>query len=163
MAIFNYIYEDEEGIICFDRYFEYLDKIKNIIPDDLYGFASDKERYSLHSKGSLHDSWLVSLVLSVDNPAKTSEQCLTNVRIKLLGPYHDRIYELFYVNVKRYLFANESTLHVLARSDLLFHEIRINSNNRIEHVIKFDNDINIFIECSKMSFQESMIDMPESS
>lgn len=148
--MFKYIYEDENEVTCFDKYFDYIETIKDDLSLELYQFASDCERYELSNKKSLHDSWLKSLVIN--------EGEVSNVEIELLGNNHDRLFKLYYSEVKQYYFNKKECIRLSKQDDLLVHEVRLNDKKEIEHVIEFDNEISFIIVCSSMEFEELIID-----
>lgn len=45
----TYIYVCEAGVTMFDRYFSYLDSVKEQLPSALADFALDKSHYDLQS------------------------------------------------------------------------------------------------------------------
>lgn len=119
---FKYIYENEDGFKCFDRYFEYIKSIKDNNPIDLFRFVSDKNRYNLSSKHSLHDSWLDSLVIREKSTEGISHKQLIDIEIDLLGPHHDRKFRLIYKDVQGYRLDMAIHSGITRRNDLLCHE-----------------------------------------
>lgn len=58
MKSLKYIYENELGFTCFDRYFEYLRSIEADLPESMREFALDWGRYELNGANTLHDARL---------------------------------------------------------------------------------------------------------
>jgi hypothetical protein len=152
----KYILENENGFVTYDKYFNYIKSIEMLLPKELYLFASDPDRYNLKSHKTLHDSWIESITInSISNSCFENRQ--TNIQIKLLGQYHDRMHELVYLDVKAYHLKNVKCLD-RSHDDLLFHEIRY-ENNLIEHEIIFDNDVEILVLCKKMIHNEILLNL----
>lgn len=156
--MFKYIYEDENDITCFDKYFEYIESIKQELPTDLYEFASDVDRYNLSNKKSLHDAWLKSLIVNEGNVTPDSNDSVTKIEIELLGHSHDRVFKLTYNKVTQYYLNKKEHERISKHDDLLAHEIRLNSKGEIEHVIEFDNEISFMVVCSSFKFDEYIIE-----
>ena len=147
----KYIYENEDGFTTYDRYFSYLETIKDVLPRHVYGFASDAGRYELRGPRTLHDSWIKEIIIS--HSRESSGLCSSlNLELLLLSQDHDKVHRLCYVNVSNYQFDNlcwEKGRH----NDLLFHEVRF-ENGRIEHELVFDGKVRILIVCADMNYHE---------
>lgn len=152
----KYIYDDHNGFTIFHKYFEYIYSIKEKLSDDLYHFASDENRYNLHSKGSLHDSWIDTFHINYSSDDTSSAIAIgkrtKHAHLKLLGPYHDRFHQFTYSNVKGLSFKNLYSARV-GHDDLLYFEIRY-CEGFLEHEILFDNDVELLIICSDIKYEE---------
>jgi len=132
--------------VSMDRYFEYLRSVQQQFPPELYAYASKVEHYSLDSKNSLHDAWLVKAELSYREKELTLE---------FLGPWHDRNIILRYVGVKAYSF----DLSVQFRDgdgDVLVHEFRID-DGLITHEIAFHQGRTILVTAQNIIPRTEML------
>jgi hypothetical protein len=152
--MFNYIYDNDSGFTCYDKYFKYIDEIKDKLPLEIYLFASDKDRYDLSNRKSLHDSWITSLSVDYNDVPEDKDQFATTVNLELLGAYHDRKFILSYDNVYQYSIVKIHTKSRLRRDDLLIHEIRISDQGYLEHTIQFDGGLTFFVSCKLFAFKE---------
>jgi len=156
--MFKYIFEDSNGITTYDKYFEYIESVKNELSEEMYKLFSDVDRYNLTSVKSLHDSWLRTIqVNDILNNEDEVEKIETSISIELLGPYHDRVFSLQYSGVKSYVFNKPARNIPIYHYDLLCHELRLNDKSSLEHMILFDNEISFLIEFSNFSFDEKIL------
>ena len=133
-----FIYQDELGITYFDNYFDYLEKIKNLIDKPIYDFFSDWDRYSLRSDKTLHDSRLKSLFFD------------GNTLSILLNLKFDDQLLLVYENVKF-----EFSSPFFFELDLLVHELHWLEYEQIyEHILCFDKDNDLMVRFEKFSYIE---------
>jgi len=148
----RYIYTDQSGVFQFDRYFAYLQTIRDELGEQIYAFAADRGRYCLDTPGTLHDSWLAILFLTLHPAEKSASK---SVSIELLGPFHDRNIIFSYLDVVsvdiRFDFSNANS-----QVDLLVHEFRI-SNGVIEHECQFDGGRHLTIGCKRIECVEKLI------
>ncbi len=147
----------ENGEIKFDDYFEYIESIQKKLPINVYKFASNWDIYSLESRSSLHDSWLLNISIEElrDNPKKRFDSC--NISVILLGAFHDRKICLKYLNVSKYLLNSDLSSDSAQEKDLTVHEFRLNQNNQIEHEIQFSNGSSLEITFADMDYEEVRI------
>ena len=143
----HYIYFDTNGAARFDRYFKYLEDQKLALGDHVYSFASDPGRYYLDTPGTLHDAWLSNFVVDTDILSKPST---TAAEVRLLGPFHDRIFVMKYSNVIEYEINSTQSVSPI---DLLTHEIRV-VDGEIEHEYLFDKGMHLQIKCKSMQWAE---------
>ncbi|GAA0763856.1 hypothetical protein LRH25_32540 [Ideonella azotifigens] len=143
----NYIYKDASGAMRFDRYFEYLSKIKDQLGEHVFSFAADPGRYYLDTPGTLHDAWLSDLNIG---SALLAKPLATNIEIKLLGAFHDREFLLQYQNVLKF---DINWVATVSPVDLLTHEFRC-IDSVIEHEYQFDHEMKLQISCTSMQWFE---------
>lgn len=147
----NYIYE-KNNICYFDKYFQYLDSIRNEIPENLVELVCDHSRYELTNPRSFHDAWLkeISIIESGCNSG-------LSIHIKLLGQMHDRYFDLSYLSVSSYLFSgNHLKTNSNCHGDLLLHEFSF-EDNTIRHEINFSSNSDLKISCKEIIFEERFI------
>ncbi|MGO1002306.1 hypothetical protein [Lysobacter sp. CA196] len=148
--MFRYILKSEHDT-CFDPYFDYIAGLKGAIDEALYEFVADVGRYDLRSKGSLHDAWLRRLTLTMSEIAEHPVR--QNLHMELLGPYHDRVFHLYYGDVLSYSYSQQARRRS-GQQDLLVHEFRLGAQGEFEHVFEFDDGLTISIVCRSMRFEE---------
>jgi hypothetical protein len=156
---------DEPGI-RYGRYLDYLQTIKNALPENIYAFASDEKYFMLNSPHSLHDAWLNSLEIRETRDKERVLEPIVGLTVKLLGQTHDRVIILEYEDVSEYRlegrrdvpdgppdFRYGDTFH----GDVFTHEIRLGKEGRIIHEIAFVTESSFLVECRKFSHREEML------
>jgi hypothetical protein len=133
---YNKVYEGEN----FEKYLEYLDTIKDKLPNDIFDFFSDSNRHDLGAK-SLHDSWVKSLECANDFDTQTTE-----ITIVLFGPYHDREFHLHFKKVSQHKISQPRL-----KEDLITYEIGVEKDYNNEKKLIFraefeDTEIEIYTE-----------------
>ncbi|MFA6095075.1 MAG: hypothetical protein WC757_04295 [Candidatus Paceibacterota bacterium] len=138
MIEFKYIYENEIGITCFDKYFEYLDGIKTNMPKNIREFATDKARYTLSGDLTIHDSWLKAI-----NFEKTfaGEMMVTDVRLGLLQATHKKELWLNYSGATGYSCSLLPNRWPFKPIDLLTHEFTMLDKGLFKHAVQFDRGV----------------------
>jgi len=138
----SHIYENDKGVICFDRYFEYLRKIAQGMPGPLAVFAMDPGRYELNGPRTLHDGWLKSLnvIKEYGDPECTVN---TSVYIGLRLPTNGAILTLSYFGVLQLQTTLEPTRWPIRPVDLLVHEFTQKNSGEFQHLLQFDRGVGI--------------------
>src|SRR6218665_519647 len=148
-----YIYENELGITCFDRYFEYLKSIEADMPDPLKKFAMDPGRYELNGPRTLHDAWLCAL--RVDKEHDVSQQLVkTSVPLELQLAVGQMPLCLRYLDgsaIQTQLIPDRWPARPV---DLLFHEISRVDQCRFRHIFIFDRGVKIDISFDAIEITE---------
>jgi len=152
--MFRYIVKNEHDT-RFDSYFDYIAGLHGKIDEALYAFVADSGRYDLSSKGSLHDAWLRRLTLFVSEIGEHPVR--QNLHIELLGPYHDRVFHLYYDDVLSYSYFQQAR-RGSGQQDLLVHEFRLGRQGEFEHVFEFDDGLAISVVCRSMRFEEILLE-----
>ena len=157
----KHIFRDENGVVQYDLYFEYLKSVEKHFPPHVYSFAADVKYYSLHDHGTLHDAWLD--YLHIVEPAEGERRELRKIEIDtyFLGPFHDRRFFLSYTNVTSYSLNSPSDLAALptnqvGHGDLLIHELRIYSSGNIIHEMEFSRGSTLLIRCGDLIHREEL-------
>lgn len=158
----KYILNDQTEGIDYATYSAYLETIKEALPDDIYRFASDERHFDLSSASSLHDAWLESLTVREITSGSRNEVRRLEVRLCLLGAYHDRIIHLSYSGVERYSFDSparpgEQRYTHTAHGDLLTHEIRLGADGLFAHELLFERGSTLLVEFSGFSHAEELL------
>lgn len=145
------IYQNDLGITKFDRYFRYLDDIRDEINPYIYNFFSDEKKYQLRGKETLHDSWLQDFKISRD--LKTEENMNSSIELSFLLANWESVlilnyYDAFFEKIPFEIFNNQ-----YSQNDLLVHELKWNQQTkRYQHIICFDNDIDLIINFANFKY-----------
>jgi hypothetical protein len=83
-------------------YRSYLESVRTRIPERALEFAVAPWHYDPTDHRCPHDAWLNSVVISEPAGGKRREQRGLEVRVELLGAYHDGLIRLTYPGVRRY-------------------------------------------------------------
>ena len=130
------------GEVTWDRYFAYLEKISEQLPDPLRSYAREWGHYSLDGKNSLHDAWLVGF--KVGHKGSDNELAL-----EFLGAWHDRRHVLRYLDVRAYSF-NFQVNFLHGDRDVLVHEFTLEEDASITHEILFVGGGRIVVTASQV-------------
>jgi hypothetical protein len=157
----EYIYK-KPGEIDWFEYEKYLHSIRAKLPEHIYAFASNINHFNLESHSSLHDAWLESMVVNEVATGERNEIRKLEVKLTLLGPFHDRRIHLHYTGVAQYSFNappkhGPSRYQYIAHGDLFTHEIRLGHEGLFIHELLFERDAIFLIECSDIRHSEELI------
>lgn len=164
--LFKHIFRDDDGVWQFGAYFAHLDSIRSRIPEALFDLIRNENRYDLSSPTSLHDAWLVSLKLL--GPHERAPAEVFTIELALLGPLHDREFELTYLSAHHYnieMLPRPACADMVEyqgatrrKDDLITHEFDVSAAGKLEHRLLFDSGLAIFIACADILFRERMIE-----
>jgi len=163
----DYIHS-KPGEIDYGKYETYVQSIREKLPKHIYDFAANPNHFGPRSHSSLHDAWLESLVVNENASGARNEIRRLEVKISLLGPFHDRRIHLQYTGVTRYSFDtparyDDPRYEHTAHGDLFTHEIRLGQNGLFIHELLFERDATFLIECSDIRHSEELIADSDSS
>jgi hypothetical protein len=161
------------GEIDYGKYETYVQSIREKLPKHIYDFAANPNHFNLQSHSSLHDAWLESLVVKEAASGERNEIRKLEVKMSLLGPFHDRWIHLHYTGVTRYSFDtparyddtryDDTRYEHTAHGDLFTHEIRLGQHGLFVHELLFERDATFLIECSDIRHSEELITDTDSS
>ena len=121
----------------FDPYWRYLASVKDIMPPNLFRFASTLDNYN-SSPNSLRDSWIESWKVGEVGVGERRRSRRVNVIACLLGPMHDRFIHLIYKDVEQHTITADDDRQIgFGYGDLLFHEMTIKGENLFSHELVF--------------------------
>lgn len=147
----NLIYQNDLGVTKFDKYFCYLDNIRDEIDPYIYDFFSDEKKYQLRGQETLHDSWIQDLKIFRD--LKNEEIVSSNIELSLLLATWDNVLILNYNDAFFEKIPFEIFDHQYAKNDLLVHELQwCKHMKRYRHIICFNNDIDLIINFSSLRY-----------
>ncbi len=162
MAI-EHLFNAEAGHLDFNGYLRYLDSVQAGLSAHVFAFATDPAHYDLQSRSSLHDAWLQSLTVGETAQGDRQEIRRTEIRLCLLGPYHDRRIHLHYSGVEAYAFQSPARhgepryLHT-AHGDLLTHAVWVNTSGMLVHDIVFERGTTLRIECTDIRHVQELLE-----
>jgi hypothetical protein len=142
------------------RYKQYVDSIRDALPEHVYAFASNEAYFNLASHSSLHDTWLEELTLK--EISQTGRDRVVQIHLSLLGPFHDRKIHLHYIDVSQYSLAahpeyEEQRYQRVFHGDLITHGVRLGRDGRFVHELLFKSDATFLIECADIRHSEELI------
>lgn len=155
----------------FDEYLEYIERLKNQIPTNVYEFATNINRHNIQSPHSLHDSWITSINIKENRNKERPFNPVTTIKIELLGQMHDRNIILEYEEVESYTFEGVKNPHNCTdtyHGDIACHEVRLTENNFLVHEILMASKAVIkitckFFTCSEQVFNPNILDIAPSN
>lgn len=156
MEKLKYIYDDEHGITCYDRYFSYLNDVAAAMPPVLAEFASQVSNYDLRSDDTLHDAWLRSL--NVSKSYLDGAETVSKVSISLLHQSHVGIIDLTYFEVSSFACSLQPSKWPTSPVDLIDHEFCVVGPNKYRHFIQFDRDVWIEVVFGGFDYVRRVID-----
>jgi hypothetical protein len=133
-------YSTENGY-DWDGYINYLESIRDKVPEHVMRFASDPDRYYR----SIHDAWLDYFKIEEIVSSERMERRSTEIEMRLLGPFHDRRVFIRYKGVIGYQIT--ATGLEKGHGDLLLHEVRLGDDSELIHELEFDRDRIMTIRC----------------
>lgn len=122
------------GEVSWDRYFEYIGQSKEFFPPELFKYVASWENYSLDGSNTLHDAWLEDIAFG----NTTGDLSIGSIKLKFLGPFHDRYHEFSYSGVRSFCIELQSSTESGYR-DLIAHEFRIEEKLFV-HEMRFANN-----------------------
>ncbi len=134
-----------------NAYQNYLESVKNNLPQSVYEFAIAEWHYDFSNHKALHDSWLEEIIVREIASGDRKQFCSTEIFVRLLGAYHDGFIELTYKNVQSYSFEKRG-FSPINTNDWLYDEIRISQNNFALHEIEWDS-ADWLIECADILYE----------
>ncbi len=129
-----------------DAYKQYLESIRRRLPESAYAFATTAP---FRRDGSLHDAWVETCTISEPSSGERSQIRHAEIRVRLLGAWHDGYIELRYRDVRRYSLVAPrlSPRTEWAHGDWLVDEVRLSEDGLVEHEVVFSTRSRWLIEC----------------
>jgi hypothetical protein len=141
------------------KYYDYIRSIKDKIPRNVYRFAIAGWHYNPKDHRCPHDCWLESLHIEEPSSGRRRERRSINIRVRLLGAYHNGTIELTYKNVSGYTLkkvtgkrANTVTTSNTGHGDWRIDEIRLSTRDNVVHEVLFSNNCRWIIECEDIIY-----------
>ena len=138
-------------------YQEYLESIRTELPQSAYQFATAEWHYNPQRHECPHDAWVESLTILEPFSGEHRQRRSLEIRLKLLGAYHDGHIYLEYKNIQSYELRTPAEFVSLplgvGHGDWLVDEIRLSERNLVLHEIEFSRGSRWLIECKDITFQ----------
>lgn len=150
--MFAHIYEDNNGVTRFDRYFSYLNGVCKEMPSSLSNFALDPSRYDLQTEGTLHDAWIESISFVNEFSEGSNLLSKRSVTIDLILSDRENRLKISYGSVESYEHCHVPIMWPDRAVDLLTHEIRVEGRGLYSHQLMFDRGVWL-----KLKFREFTI------
>ena len=144
---------DDDVVLAFARYQQYLESVRHALPASVFELASSEWYFSPRDHRSPHDAWLESVTVSEPSSGDHHQSRTTAIRIRLLGAYHDGFIELFYPSVFGYQL--DAGKIAAGHQDWRFDEFRLSENGHVLHEIEWcgaRETAHWLIECSDVQF-----------
>lgn len=139
----------------FAGYAAYLETIRARLPPSAYAFAAADWHYNPSDPRCPHDAWLEELCITEPATGDRRQHRTVDIRLRLLGAYHDGEIALHYRDVRGY------TLRLPPRSadgphghgDWRDDEIRLSESGIVVHEIVFVGEGHLLIECADVAYR----------
>jgi hypothetical protein len=149
---------------AWNRYMEYLESMRGILPAEVIEFAASVWHYHPEDHRSLHDAWVESLCIRETASTGDANCRVSSIEIHLLGAYHDLTTTLVYEGVTGYSLGLDRAITGVTsgpvthgHGDWLLDEITLSPNGRVLHEIAFDSGALWLIECATIRHQARAI------
>jgi hypothetical protein len=117
------------------KYQEYVRANERAFTPGAFALATAEWFFGSDDHRAPHDAWLESAVFAEPSAGSRSEIRSLNLRVRLLGAYHDQYLELFYPHVYSYTFSHSAVAE--GHFDWRYHELRISERGRLVHEIEW--------------------------
>jgi hypothetical protein len=141
-----------------DDYRRELERIQRKLRPNTREFAMAEWHYDSRDPRCPHDAWLEAVTISERaDPADIARRSL-QIRVRLLGAYHDGFIELTYVEVESYTLdlphrRPQSAERHPSHGDWLIDEISFSRHGKIVHEIEWSNGGHWIIECNDIEYR----------
>jgi hypothetical protein len=126
---------DDDVSRSFDRYRDYLERVRNSFPRSAYQLATSDWYFNPEDHLCPHDAWLDTFTLREPSTGTRSEVRTLSLSVRLLGAYHDRYIVLRYPRV----FSYRIDIHDSKRGhrDWRYDELRLSDSGNLIHEIEW--------------------------
>jgi hypothetical protein len=126
---------NEDVVGSYRRYQQYLREHQNRFPPGAFALGTAEWWQLPDDHRCPHDGWLESVTISEPAKGERSEERITEIRVRLLGPYHDGHIELCYPRAFNYQLQSPSCIRGLG--DWLCDEFTLSPDGHIIHEIEW--------------------------
>lgn len=120
---------------AFESYRDYVVSHSAQFPPGALVLASSDWYFDPRDHRCPHDAWLEDMTISEPATGDRNEQRATEIRVRLLGAYHDGFIELRYSGVISYSLSSVSAVRGIG--DWRYDEFRLHSNGHLVHEIEW--------------------------
>lgn len=140
----------------FKSYRDYVTSYVEQFPCGAFALASSDWYFDFRDHRCPHDAWLEELTISESATGDRCEDRTTEIRVRLLGAYHDGFIELHYLGVTRYSLSSSSAVRGIG--DWLYDEFRLHPDGHLIHEIEWagfqgDDGSHWLIEAADVKFE----------
>jgi hypothetical protein len=143
----------------FADYRKYLESVREKLPLSAYEFAVAEWHYNSERHECPHDAWVESLVVSEPFSGERREKRSLEIRVRLLGAFHDGYIDLRYKSVQSYSLETPAEFKMLplnvGHGDWLKDEIRLSESGSVLHEVEFSRGSKWLIECEDIVYRWS--------
>lgn len=138
---------DENVTLAFKNYEAYIVKVKDKLPPHLLEMIQSDWYFNFNDHRCPHDAWLKTFVISENQASK-----LVDIKITLLGAYHDMELEFRYKGVSHYNLKGWDLKN--GHNDWRYDEFRISESGKIIHEVEWrPEDTEFIIEAEEIYFE----------
>ena len=116
---------------AYKAYVAYLNSIKDRLPREVYNFALADWHYDFRNPKCPHDGWVQEIKIEEIAKGERHEIRTTQIEIKLLGAYHDRLQKVTYTGVSSYTFSAPASNQ--GHGDWIIDEISLSDSGLVVH------------------------------
>jgi len=140
------------------EYVTYIESVRGKLPDEAAGFALAEWHHDFSDRRCPHDAWVESVVVAELARGERQEMRSLEIRVVLLGSYHDGRIHLTYPGVTRYDLRQPSGADGRAHGDWLVDEVDVAPTStpeqrRVVHAIAFAGGAHWTIEAANILYQ----------
>ena len=129
------------------RYREYLASIADRLPAAARDFALGEWHHDFSDHRAPHDSWVESVQIYETASGERKEIRQIQIKVRLLGAYHDGYIEIEYKNVAQYSMASDYPNH----GSWLYDEVRLSDTGSVIHEVEIGGSTWV-IECEDIHY-----------
>jgi hypothetical protein len=134
------------------KYLSYLDSVWSSLPPGTKTFVREEWFYEHDDHRCPHDAWLQDLRVEEHASGDRQQYRTLQIKIRLLGAYHDHQLEFVHKNVIEYEARSKNTKRPrVAHGDFLWNEIRY-EEGKVVHELIFSEDSSWVIKCSDIDY-----------
>ncbi|HZB11037.1 MAG TPA: hypothetical protein VE525_18175 [Rubrobacter sp.] len=148
----------EESAALLERYYEYLESVKEKMPWEAYSFAAADWHYDHNDPRCPHDAWVETLVVAEVASGTRAEIRDLEIQVRLLGAWHDGHIDLTYTKVQSYLFDTPRKREYPMRpgkghEDWMIDEVRLSDLDYVVHEVEFSRGSSWLIESEDLLYR----------
>ena len=136
---------DRDVAEAFRRYAEYVESMRDAFPPGALELARSDWYFDFNDRRCPHDGWLESVSIRELGTGDRSSIRVSELRVRLLGAYHDGHVELLYTGVRGYELSGSDVSG--GHGDWGYDEFRLGADNRLVHEIEWSGGSRWLIEC----------------
>ncbi len=149
-------YTNAEVADAFKQYNAYLHSVENVFPPGALSFAIADWHYNMQDSRCPHDAWVEFLKIYEDASGTRKENRTVNIKLKLLGAFHDGYIELSYRNIADYRITGGGVGGEHGHDghgDWYVDDFHLSGAGRVVHDILFSRGYIWSIECDDLIYE----------